>query len=166
MAKRDYKKGGIPFTFAALPMDVIRSEQWQALSHGARALAIDLMAQYTGKNNGRLCPSFEAMERHGWKSKHTLIAAKRALLECPFVVLTRKGHPPRTADWIAFTWWPLNWEPSMDIGPKSLPYLNFVRVERRDPNTGRALSEVQKLHHKPQKTAPGGAETAPHKAAA
>jgi hypothetical protein len=168
MAKRDHQKGSIPYQFAAMPMDVIRSPEWQALPHSARSLAIDLMAQYTGKNNGRLCPAFTVMERCGWTSKTTLIAAKRALLEAQFVVLTRKGHPPRTAEWIAFTWWQLNYEPSMDIDPKRFPYLSFVKLSRIDPNEGRgpAPSVVRKLDRYTGKQAPGGTEIGPMEVAA
>ncbi|SDX63118.1 hypothetical protein SAMN04515617_105152 [Collimonas sp. OK242] len=94
MTKHNHVKGALPFHFVAIPMDVIRSAAWQSLPPNAVVLAIALMGQYTGKNNGRLCPAFVVMERCGWTSKRTLINAKRALLECPFVVLTRKGHPP------------------------------------------------------------------------
>jgi hypothetical protein len=167
MAKRDHTKGSLPFEFAALPKAVIRSLEWQSLPHSAKGLAIDLMGQYTGKNNGRLCPSFVVMEQCGWKSKRTLIDARRALLECSFVVLTRKGHAPRTADWIAFTWWPLNHEKSMDVDPRYFPYLNFASMVRIDPNEGRVKppkkldSVVQKLHLEPSNKASGDVETAP-----
>jgi hypothetical protein len=167
MAKRDHAKGALPFAFAAMPLAVIRSAEWQALPHAARALAVDLMAQYTGKNNGRLCPAFTVMERCGWASRTTLVQAKRALLECSFVVLARKGHPPRTAEWIAFTWWKLDYEPSMDLDPKQFGYLNFVKLERTDPNPGRKESSmktdcvVQKLDRCGPKQAPGGPETGP-----
>lgn len=172
MAKRDHKKGALPFQFAALPMDVIRSEEWQALPHSARALAIDLMGQYTGKNNGRLCPSFSVLEACGWTSRTTLVTAKRALLESSFVVLTRKGHPPRTAEWIGFTWWKLDYEPTMDVDPRAFPYMNFVKVERIDPNQGRPKapektnSVVQKLDRYSEKTALRGPEIGPMKAVA
>lgn len=159
MAKRDHQKGSLPFQFVALPKDVIQSPEWQALPHSSRALAIDLMAQYTGKNNGRLCPAFAVMERCGWSSKTTLINAKRALLESPFVLLTRKGHPPRTAEWIAFTWWRLDYEPSMDVDPKRYPYLGFLNLKP-------ALSVVQKQDRSNPKQAPGGHETGPMKASA
>ena len=137
MSKRDYTKGGYSFPFTIIPKDVITSPSWRALPHSARALAVDLMAQYTGKNNGRLCPAWSVMQLHGWKSKETLDRAKRALVECPYVVKTREGHPPRTAEWIAFTWWTLDFDRSMDVDPKRFPYLNFVAVKRTDPNVGR-----------------------------
>ncbi|MGZ9712989.1 hypothetical protein ACXX82_19545 [Glaciimonas sp. GNP009] len=162
MAKRDYTKGSISYGFVPLPKDIIQSPEWQALPPSAVKLAIDLMGQYTGKNNGRLCPSFVAMEKSGWTSKHTLIAAKRALLDCSFVVLARLGHAPRTADWIAFTWWKLDFEKSMDIDPAKFPYLNFVKMGHANIGKDQKLhSVVQKLHLEHQKKASGGAETAP-----
>jgi hypothetical protein len=138
VARSDYRKGALPYHFVVIPKDVLRSAEWQRLIPSARVLVFDLMAQYTGTNNGRLCPSWKVMQRCGWKSENTLIPAKRALLDCSFAVLTRQGHAPRTADWIGLTWWKLDWERSMDIGPRDFPYLNFIKVAPTDPNTGRA----------------------------
>lgn len=139
MSRNEYRKGALPFDFVPLPKAVLNSAEWCALPFGARILAIDLAAQYTGKNNGRLTPAFEVMQRCGWVSKGTLIRAKKALLKASFVVLTRKGHAPRTAEWVGFTWWRLNYEGSMDVDPKYFPYLNFQTVQsaRIDPNRGR-----------------------------
>jgi hypothetical protein len=165
MSKRSHARGAILYEFVAVPKAVLQSTEWQALPPSARALAMDLMAQYSGKNNGRLCPAFTVMERCGWTSRTTLIQAKRALLECPFVLVTRKGHAPRTAEWIAFSWWPLHYERSMDIDPARFPYLNFMKLERIDPNQGRGRPPaksncvVQKLDQYPAKQAPGRPET-------
>lgn len=139
MSGSNYRKGALKFDFAPLPRAVLNGAEWCDLPTGARSLAIDLAAQYTGKNNGRLTPAFEVMQRYGWVSKGTLIRAKKALLEASFVVLTRKGHAPRTAEWVGFTWWTLNFEQSMDVDPKYFPYLNFQTVQsaRIDPNRGR-----------------------------
>ena len=130
MTKSAYRKGAIPYSFVALPFAVLRSTEWQKLPSSAKVLAIDLASQYTGKNNGRLCVSFVAMQKCGWASKSTLIKAKRALLECSFVICTRKGHPPRTAEWMAFTWWHLHYEKSMDVEPRKFPYLDFGQTEQ------------------------------------
>jgi hypothetical protein len=147
MSKSDHRKGTLSFPFVAIPKDVLRSAEWLNLPHSARALAIDLMIQYTGKNNGRLCPGFPVMQKYGWTSKETLARAKKALLECSFVIQTRLGHAPRTAEWIGFTWWKLDYDKSMNVDPRYFPYLNFVSVERLDPNEGRvkpAVREVRK----------------------
>jgi hypothetical protein len=143
---------------------VVHSAEWQGLPFGARVLAVDLMGQYTGKNNGRLCPAWEAMQRCGWKSETTLLRAKRALIECSVVIHTRKGHRPRTSDWIGFTWWNLDWDKSMDIGPRDFPYLNFMKTAPIDPNVGRqqakvkTLFDLSKRQDKASKQAPGPIE--------
>lgn len=144
MAKRDYGKGALPYEFVAVPKRVLAMSEFQLLPSGAKALLFDLMAQYNGKNNGRLCPAFEVLQRSGWSSKGTAFRAKLALVDAPFVVLTRKGHPPRTCEWIGFTWWKLDYEKSMDIDPRAFPYLNFQRASV-DPNEGRELAKKRKV---------------------
>jgi len=172
VAKRDYQRDKLDFTFVPLPFDVIQSDEWRSLPPNAIRLAIDLMSQYTGKNNGRLCPAWVVMERYGWKTERTLIDAKRALLECTFVVHTRQGKAPRTTDWVGFTWWPLHWHESMDVPPRGWPKNNFVRIQpvmQADPSTGRlepvskTLRALQKLQDGSQKLAAGPAETTGHK---
>lgn len=138
MTRTEHRKGDINFPFIAFPKAVLASPDWQGLSFRARALTLDLMGQYTGRNNGRLCPSFEVMRRHGWTSKDQLAKAKAELLACPFAQRTRMGHPPRTAEWLGFTWWKLHWHESMDIGPSGWPYMSFsLDAAAIDPNEGR-----------------------------
>ena len=125
MARSRHRKGSIPFAFVAVPMAVLKGNEWRHMSDRARVLMFDLMAQYTGKNNGRLSPSLAAMRERGWTSCDQLAKAKAELLACPFAIETRKGRPPRTGAWVGFTWWPLDWQDSMDIGPTGWPYLDF-----------------------------------------
>lgn len=140
MGKRDYRKGAIGYRFIAVPKLLVASSEWQALPFRARALALDLMAQYSGKNNGRLCPAYEAMRRSGWKSKDQLGKAKRELLATRFCIQTRMGHPPRTPEWLGFTWWRLDWHESMDIRAAGWPQGDFFDMAdaRIDENKGRA----------------------------
>ncbi|MBA3773998.1 MAG: hypothetical protein H0X13_16355 [Ramlibacter sp.] len=145
MAQRDHRKGALPFAFVPIPKDVLTMPEFRAMPTSAKALMLDLMEQYTGKNNGRLCPSWECMQRYGWASRGTLIRAKVALLDRPFAVLTRKGHAPRTAEWIGFTWWKLDYEKSMDIEPRDFAHLNFMRLTVADPNTGRDQSKKREV---------------------
>lgn len=169
MARNDHRKGKLPFKFIAIPRLILDSHEWHKLPPNAIKLALDLAAQYTGKNNGRLTPAWEAMQRRGWVSKGTLNRAKSALLEASFVVLTRKGHAPSTAEWIGLTWWKLDHHLSMDIGPKGLPYLNFapVQLARIDPNVGRCASNSKHLERSrnetdtPQKAGQGGPKMRP-----
>lgn len=167
MAKRDFKGASIPYQFAAIPMEILRSPEWVALPPSAAKLAMALVGQYTGKNNGRLCPSVEALQSVGYTmSKHTAIDAMRALVGCEWCFVTRQGRPPRTATWIGFTWWKLDWLKDMDIQPREFPYLNFAKPQIADPNHGRGpppktVSVVQKLHHGPRKQGLRSAEIAP-----
>lgn len=139
MGKRSHAKGSISYQFIAVPRLLIASQAWKRLPFRARALALDLMGQYTGKNNGRLCPGFEVMRRSGWTSKDQWAKAKRELLDCEFAIQTRMGHPPRTAEWLGFTWWRLDWHESMDVSATAWPFMNMVDIEqaRIDPNEGR-----------------------------
>lgn len=161
-----HKKGEITYAFAAMPVEVLRSAEWQSLPPNAVKLAMDLVAQYTGGNNGRLCSAFEVMQHAGWSSRTTLIAAKRALLECSFVIHTRQGKAPRTTDWVGFTWWKLHWEKSMDIEAKGWPFLNFVSLKPKGPGhpsevASKTVRGVQKLDRSAPKQAPGRTETGP-----
>jgi hypothetical protein len=144
MGTRDYRKGGLPFQFQVIPKDVLAMDQFHSLPAGAKALMLDLVAQYTGKNNGRLTTNFDAMQRAGWTSKSTLMRAKLALFEMPFAIMTRKGHAPRTAEWMGFTWWKLDWDKTMDLDPREFPHLNFMRTAQ-DPNVGRHLASKNKI---------------------
>lgn len=167
MAKRDFKGASISYQFAAIPMEVLRSPEWVALPPSAAKLAMALVGQYTGKNNGRLCPSVEALQGAGYTmTKPTVIAATRALLECEWCFLTRQGRPPRTTTWIGFTWWKLDWLKDMDIQPREFPHLNFAKPKMADPNHGRGpppklISEVKKFDLDPSKQALRGKETLP-----
>ena len=144
MGKRDYRQGGLPYQFQVIPKDVLCMPQFHSLPSGAKALMLDLMAQYTGKNNGRLTTHFEVMQRVGWTSKSTLMRAKLALFEMPFAIMTRKGHAPRTAEWMGFTWWKLDWDKTMDLDPREFPHLNFMRMAR-DPNAGRHMASKNRI---------------------
>ncbi|MEI2415493.1 hypothetical protein V8Z80_04845 [Orrella sp. JC864] len=140
MAKRDHRKGALPFKFVAIPVPVLESPEYRALPDAARALLIDLLMQFTGKNNGRVSTSFVALQRYGWTSKSKLERAKAALLQAPFVLVTRRGRPPNTTEWVGVTWLPLDFDRTMDVDPRSWPYMNFQTIEAGaiDPNHGRA----------------------------
>lgn len=134
------KKGsGVPYQFVTIPKAILLSDEFQRLPSCAKALLLDLASQYTGNNNGRLTPAWSVMKEKGWASNNTVLSAKKALLNSSFALMTRKGHPPRTCEWIAFTWWKLNWNEKMDIDAKGFPYLNFLSIQSQsiDPNVGR-----------------------------
>ena len=141
---KNKKSNGIPYPFVALPKSVLHSEEYQGLSSRAKALLLELASQYTGGNNGRLTPAWSVLQKTGWASNNTVLSAKKELYNCPFVVMTRKGRPPRTCEWIGFTWWKIDWNKEMDIQPREFPYLNFLNIQSQsiDTNVGRKKHNV------------------------
>lgn len=78
--------------FAPLPLAVLRSESFSALSPHATKLLFGLISQYNLRNNGDLSMSFEKVMRPlGWKSKDTLNKARQELIESGFILMTRQG---------------------------------------------------------------------------
>lgn len=138
MARSDHRKRAVGYPFIAVPVAVLTSDEWAGMSQRSRVLMLDLAGQYGGRNNGRLCPAFTAMQRSGWTSKDQLRKARDELLETPFAVRTRMGHPPSTPEWVGLTWWKLDWHQSMDIAPTGWPLMAFAMKQAViDPNEGR-----------------------------
>ncbi|CAM5787208.1 helix-turn-helix domain-containing protein [Ottowia pentelensis] len=102
--------------FCAMPWDVLDSAAYQALSHPARSLLMELARQYVRDNNGRLLASQAYLAKRGWKSSDTITRAKRELIDAGFIYETVKGHRPNKASWYAITWYTLDRLPGYDMG--------------------------------------------------
>lgn len=90
--------------YFALPWSIIQNEHFTKLSPIAKALFIDLAAQYNGFNNGDLCASWSVMKKRGWKSKATLQKAINELLSYGLIIMSRYGGKfNRIANLYAFT---------------------------------------------------------------
>lgn len=104
-------------TFATLPHNVIRSANWQRASGNAIKLAIDLLAQFNGKNNGDLAAPFSTMKKRGWKSSGTLKRAEREALHYGLIEKTRQGGLNR-CNLYAVTWKPIDdCKGKLDVAP-------------------------------------------------
>lgn len=115
-AKEKRDSGG----FLALPYSVVNGAAYLGLSAHARMLLLDLAAQYRGNNNGDLCAAFSMMKLRGWKSTHTLHAAKLDLIEAGLIAETRKGARPSKASLYALTWHALDdCRGKLDISPQA-----------------------------------------------
>lgn len=90
-------------TFFRIPTTVLDSAAFTGLSFKARALLLDLGAQFRGHNNGDLAAPWSWMRRRGWKSKDTLRRALLELLAAGMIEQTRQGglHCPSL---FAFSW--------------------------------------------------------------
>lgn len=127
--------------FLAVPMDVLMSPTYIALSPKAKALLFDLGAQYNGSNNGDLTCAWKIMKRRGWRSEQTLANAKREILDAAFIAETRKGARPNKAGLYAITWFDLDdCGGKLDIAPRA--YVKGAWRIRlgiaRTPNSGLA----------------------------
>ena len=87
--KRRLKSGGGAFT--PLPRVCLQSKSFARLSPHALKLLFDLMAQYTGFNNGDLSAAWRLMSERGWRSRDTLGKALNELLASSWVIKTRQG---------------------------------------------------------------------------
>lgn len=75
----------------AIPMTLIRHQNFRRLSPHANKLLFDLGTQYTGFNNGYLCCSWSLMKSMGWKSSNTLRRAMLELEHYRIIVRTQQG---------------------------------------------------------------------------
>ena len=94
-------------TFFRVPTSVLLSAAYRSLPMRAKALLLDLGAQYTGFNNGHQSAAFRLMKPQGWTSKQTLQAALQDLLEKGLIELTRQGGRNRCS-LVGFTWMPID----------------------------------------------------------
>lgn len=94
--------------FVGIPVAVLHSMAFVALSKVERALLLEFLAQYNGRNNGQLLCSVRKLASRGFGSADTLHRAKKMLIEAGFIYETVAGHRPNTASWYALTWRPLD----------------------------------------------------------
>lgn len=132
MAKRDYRKGDLAALggFVPLPHVVLDSSAYATLSASAVKLLMDVCRQYTGRNNGRLTPSYGLLKDRGWKSVGTLDRAKKELRDSRLVTVTKQGGRRKgDCELWAINWLKLDWRHDMDIQPGGHDYMGFLKLE-------------------------------------
>lgn len=134
---KDKRDGG---AFFALPSSVLNGAAYKTVGPHARMLLFDLLAQYRGSNNGDLSAAFSMMKERGWKSQHTLLNAKKELIEAGLIVETRKGARPNKASLYAVTWLALDdCGGKLDITSHSFPR-GAYRLKDAPPSMGKINS--------------------------
>lgn len=120
-------------SFVIIPLSVLNGAAYLSVSAHARMLLFDLYAQYNGSNNGDLCAAYSMMKPRGWRSTHTLLSAKRELLEAGLIFETRKGARPNLASLYAVTWNDLDeCGGKLDVTPRVFPRSAY-RLKDRPP---------------------------------
>lgn len=90
-------------TFFRIPTRVLDCPAYVALTFKAKALLLDMGAQFRGNNNGDLAAAWSVMRQRGWKSKETLRRALLELLAGGLIEQTRQGGL-HCASLFAVTW--------------------------------------------------------------
>lgn len=89
--------------FVALPIEVLDSPAYIAMSAHAKALLVDIARQFRGHNNGDLAVAWSLMQRRGWRSHDTLQRARDELIATGLIEQTRQGGRHRCS-LFAVTW--------------------------------------------------------------
>lgn len=77
--------------FLSIEHRIADSEEFGQLSGNATKLLLELARQYRPGRNGDLSIPWSVLQQRGWRSKATVMAAKRELLGAGWIVETRKG---------------------------------------------------------------------------
>lgn len=127
--KKKRERGG----FVALPHILLQSDSFVTLSAHAKALLLDLLAQYKGNNNGDLCLAWSVMKLRGWKSEATLNKAKQELLAKDFIMVTRQGGK-HCASLYALTFYSIDeCKGKLEVEPTHSPPSSWRRHEPLPP---------------------------------
>lgn len=116
-------------TFAAVPVEILRSEAYAALPDYAVRVLLAVAGQFRGQNNGNLSMSIRTAREHGIRSAWKVQAGLRLLLEVGLLELTRPGkysHGKGICALYAMTWRAIN------VTPNAFPPIDN---ERPAPNT-------------------------------
>jgi hypothetical protein len=131
MASRMKVKGRrITGRFIGLPHVVVKNKDYIQLSYKSKALLIDLMLQYNGKNNGDLTTALAILRDRGWKRQATIGEAVKELINANLIIRTREGqfrNPFSRCALYAITWQPIDdcKDKDLNINPTTTPPRKF-----------------------------------------
>jgi hypothetical protein len=87
---------------------VLNHSDFISLSYTAKALLLDVGAQYNGFNNGDLCAAHSILKERGWKSNDTRTKALNELIAAGLLVQTKVGGLNAGPHLYALTWQPID----------------------------------------------------------
>ena len=131
MASRMKVKGRrITGRFIGLPHVVVKNKDYIQLSYKSKALLIDLMLQYNGKNNGDLTTALAILRDRGWKRQATIGEAVKELIDANLIIRTREGqfrNPCSRCALYAITWQPIDdcKDKDLNVNPTITPPRKF-----------------------------------------
>jgi hypothetical protein len=136
--QKSAKSGKLGFRFTALPHMLIHSAEYRALGFAARALLIDMAAQYTRRNNGKLVCCMKYLKPLGWVSNDTIFRALKELKTSGLLIQTRQGMMPPMSQpaWFALGWLGLDVTDGLDIDPKKYRNCQLTKINTLTPIPG------------------------------
>ena len=113
-----------------MPMALLNHPNFMRIGPHTSKLVLDLGRQYSGLNNGYLCPAWELMRKQGWRSRETLAVAIAELEHYRLIVKTRQGGR-NCANLYAFTWWRIHALPdkALDVIATVAPANDWLQVQ-------------------------------------
>lgn len=98
--------------FIKIDHEILQSEAYINLSFTARALLVELVLQFNGKNNGDLSVTFSLLKSRGFGSSSTITAKKNELITAGLIQETKSPLKYGTAyekmGLYAVTWHPIH----------------------------------------------------------
>lgn len=126
--------------FITLPVAVLESAAYLALSANARSLLLEVALQCHGDDNGRLLLSRAYLNKRGLMSSDMIVKGKRELLDAELIFETVKGQRPNKASWYAVTWRSLDKHPGFDHGAdKAFKQGAYRKLAQQTPPTKNAV---------------------------
>jgi hypothetical protein len=116
--------------FVNLPHIVINTQDYIGLSYKSKALLVDIIHQYNGKNNGDLTVAHSILRKRGWKREATIWSAVKELLAVNLIIRTREGqfrNPHSRCALYAITWQRIDdcHGKDLDLNPSITPPRKF-----------------------------------------
>ena len=116
--------------FILIPHAVLASSDYIRLSYKSKALLVDLVHQYNGRNNGDLTAALGTLKARGWVRSATLSSAANELMKVNLIIRTREGkfqNPHSRCALYAITWQPIDEceGKDLEVSPTSTPPRKF-----------------------------------------
>ena len=123
--------------FSQLPHAVLNSPDYIGLTYKSKALLVDLVYQYNGKNNGNLTAALGTLKARGWKRSATLTDAVKELMAANLIIRAREGkfqNPHSRCALYALTWQKIDEceGKDLEIRPTSTPPRKFSLEKRSE----------------------------------
>jgi len=116
--------------FISIPHCVLNSSDYIGLTTKSKALLVDLVYQYNGKNNGDLTAAHAILRDRGWVRSATISVAVNELMAARLIIRTREGkfqNPHSRCALYAISWQAIDdcYGKELDVNATTTPPRKF-----------------------------------------